>query len=337
MNTRQTESTSTMYLDYARRWFPGHSELYVHWAMGVVACRQLLGLISTLPEPKRQPNLVFAAARYLGSGDTDFGQAKDFMIGNWAALEQVVLTHRTQTNEAGRCATLLPVLCLIAAQAQRPLALIEVGPSAGLCLLPDLYSYSYDGAAALGTGTPLLNCSTTGNPPLPSELPQIAWRAGVDLNPLDGTDRQTIDWLRVLVWPGETERLTQLNQALETLATLKSGGFGSVAGAPALVAGDLNDKVADLVAAAPSGAVPVVFHSAVLAYLGEPDRKRFAATVSALDCRWVSNENFFMDTTNSSQPSTEDNYFTLALDGVPVAHAGQHGAKLHWLDHGRGA
>jgi hypothetical protein len=44
-----------------------------------------------------------------------------------------MLSRSTQTNEPARCATLLPVL----AQLPQPLALNEVGASAGLCLLPD--------------------------------------------------------------------------------------------------------------------------------------------------------------------------------------------------------
>ena len=241
------------------------------------------------------------------------------------------MSHRTQTNEAGRCATLLPVFSMIFAQERRPLALIEVGPSAGLCLLPDLYSYSYDGAAPLGSGSPLLRCTTTGNPPIPTALPDIAWRSGVDLNPLDGTDPETANWLRALVWPGQDTRLAQLSQALDTLAALKAGSLGSAAAAPSLVAGDLNEHIVELVESAPSGTVPVVFHSAVLAYLDAADRARFAARVSALDCRWVSNENFFMDAASDSRASSDSNYFTLSLDGVPLAHTGQHGAELHWL------
>ena len=52
-----------------------------------------------------------------------------------------MLTRRTQTNEPARCATLLPAL----AQLPEPLALIEVGASAGLTLLFDRYSYEYAG------------------------------------------------------------------------------------------------------------------------------------------------------------------------------------------------
>src|SRR5260370_37467954 len=58
---------------------------------------------------------------------------------NADAIAEVMLTRTTQTNEPGRCATLLPAL----AQIEGPLALIEVGASAGLCLLPDAYGYDW--------------------------------------------------------------------------------------------------------------------------------------------------------------------------------------------------
>ncbi len=48
-------------------------------------------------------------------------------------------TRSTQTSEPGRCATLL----LLLARLPQPLALLEVGASAGLCLLPDRYGYDY--------------------------------------------------------------------------------------------------------------------------------------------------------------------------------------------------
>ena len=56
-------------------------------------------------------------------------------------LRAVMLARSTQTNEHGRCAALLPVL----AGLPEPLALLEVGASAGLCLLPDFYAYDMVG------------------------------------------------------------------------------------------------------------------------------------------------------------------------------------------------
>lgn len=331
MSTEVTQRIAAVYKDYAARWFRGHSDLYVRWANGVAESPEILGLLAFLPSVKQQRNLLFAAIRFLGSSDTEFDAAAAFMVDRWPDVRAEILSHSTQTNEAGRCATLLPVFSMIAQQEKRPLALIEVGPSAGLCLLPDLYSYSYDGASPIGAGSPLLECATTGSPPLPASVPEVVWRAGVDLNPLDGTEPETTRWLRALVWPGETKRLEQLDKALETLNRLKQGGFKDVAEVPRLVAGDLNDHITTLVAAVPADAVPVVFHSAVLAYLDEPARQRFAATVLGLDCHWVSNENFFMDQDGDTQQSARANFFTLALNGVPLAHTGQHGAELHWI------
>ena len=56
-------------------------------------------------------------------------------------VEALMLARRTQTNEAARCALLLPLLAAL----PQPLALLEVGASAGLCLLPDRYGYDYAG------------------------------------------------------------------------------------------------------------------------------------------------------------------------------------------------
>ena len=101
----------------------------------------------------------------------------------------------TQTNEAGRCAVLLPVLAAL----PQPLALLEVGASAGLCLYPDRYAYRY-GDQVLGAGEPVLDCAATGVAPPPAR-PEVVWRAGLDLNPLDVTDPADVAWLDALIWP----------------------------------------------------------------------------------------------------------------------------------------
>ena len=174
-------------------------------------------------------------------------------------------SRSTQTNEPARCATLLPVL----AQLPQPLALIEVGASAGLCLLPDHYGYEY-GLAILpaGTRSPMFRCAASAAVPIPTALPRIDWRAGLDLNPLDIGDPSQVAWLETLVWPEQTERLANLRTALSIAAAAK----------PRVVTGDLaGDTLAQLAREAPRHATLVIFHSAVLAYVpDQAERQAFA-------------------------------------------------------------
>src|SRR6185312_6040166 len=100
------------------------------------------------------------------------------------AVVMVMMARRTQTNEPARCATLLPLLATL----PQPLALLEVGASAGLCMLPDFYAYDYGGtriAPSRAGNAPLFRCAVNGATPLPKRNVEVAWRAGLDLNPLD--------------------------------------------------------------------------------------------------------------------------------------------------------
>jgi hypothetical protein len=132
------------FLRFARIEARGSSPLYEEWAQAVAADPATLELISTLPEQKQQPNLVLAAARFAGAPVAPAGPFLHWLRTHWNQVVPVVLARSTQTNEAGRCAVLLPALNAMPG----PLALLEVGASAGLCLTPDRYSYRYsrDGA-----------------------------------------------------------------------------------------------------------------------------------------------------------------------------------------------
>ncbi|RYY42410.1 MAG: DUF2332 family protein, partial [Actinomycetales bacterium] len=107
----------------------------------------------------------------LGAPAGSYASFREWLIAHWQGVEELALTRTTQTNEAGRAAALLPVLGLLPG----PLSLIEVGASAGLCLYPDRYSYLYGGHRSVHpTGGPspvLLHCKTTGEPPIPDEVP----------------------------------------------------------------------------------------------------------------------------------------------------------------------
>ncbi|MEU4327003.1 DUF2332 domain-containing protein [Nonomuraea dietziae] len=285
---------------------------------GIAADPAILSLIAALPAPKQQPNLLFAAVRFLGGPVTAYPAFSSFVRQSWDAVRATMLARSTQTNEAARCAALLPALCLL----DGPLALIEVGASAGLCLYPDRYGYRYPGRE-LGPQEGAFTCEVTGPAPLPDRLPEVVWRVGVDLNPLDVRDPDAVAWLRALVWPWQPERLANLERAVAVVAQ----------DPPRLVRGDLNECVAGLVAQAPEEATVVVFHTAVLPHLSEAERERFAATMRALPCHWLANEGPARQpwVRLPYPPPADRAVMALVLDGRPLAFAGPHGQSLSWF------
>lgn len=314
--------------EVAARWgaFAGHfdsvgAHAYARIARGVAADAQVVGLVAQLPAGnKRQPNLLLGAVRYLGGPVHSWGAFRVFVCEHWERVRAVVLERLTQTNEARRCAVLLPVL----AQLPGPLALLEVGSSAGLCLYPDRYRYRFGGGGWVGPAQSAvgLECAVSGPVPVPERVPQVVWRGGVDLNPLDPGRGQDVRWLESLIWPGpdEVARRERLR-----------GAMAVAAAEPAqVVAGDLVQVLPELAARAPREATLVVFHSAVAAYLPEAERDGFVQVVRSLRGHWVSNEGWqvFMWWQGARPP--REGMFTVALDERVVAYAGEHGQELVW-------
>ena len=243
---------------------------------------------------------------------------RDLVSGSRAELTEVILSHRTQTNEPARCATLLPAL----AQLPQPLALIEVGASAGLTLLVDHYSYDYAGHRLAGRDpqAPTLHCEPRGPVPLPAQLPEVVWRAGLDLNPLDVTGDADVGWLTCLVWPGEGGRERRLAAAIAAARR----------DPPAVYRGDLLTDLPALAAQAPAGATLVVYHSSVLYQVAPDMRQKFASTVRGLNATWLSCEAPGI-VPGTAVPAIDDQMCVLARDGDVIALADSHGAWLKWL------
>ena len=137
----------------------------------------------------------------------------DFCAERAERLESTLATRRTQTNETARCAGLLPTFAAVADG--RPLALIEVGASAGLNLNWDRYAYDYGGRAAGAPSSPLtIVCELRGPAVPPLDPPPVSARVGVDLSPLDASDPADARWLHACLWPDQPARHARLEAAL---------------------------------------------------------------------------------------------------------------------------
>ncbi len=305
-----------VYRDFAVREARGVSPGYERLSAAVAGDGELLALLATLPPDKWQPNLLFGVVRLLGGQVADPGAFRRYALANWPAIEAEVRTRAVQTNEPGRCAVLLPVL----AGLPQPLALLDVGASAGLCLYPDRYRYRY-GDHLVGDGEPVLDCAATGLTP-PGRVPDVVWRAGLDLNPLDVTDPADVAWLDALIWPEHAHRRARLRTAAAVAA----------AEPPLLVRGDAVDDLPALAARAPAGATLVVFHTSVLYHLPPARRRAFVEVVRALPGHWIAVEAPDV-LPHGTLPGPPDGalHNVLALDGRPLAWARSHGQAMAWF------
>ncbi|TWH74720.1 DUF2332 domain-containing protein [Modestobacter roseus] len=316
------------------RWFAGVeaapvSPRYAELAAAVARDDDVLAFLGTLPTPKRQANLLLGALQYLHGGPPrDGAELHERVLGDADRLRATMLARATQTNEAARCAALLPLL----AGLPGPLALIEVGASAGLCLYPDRYGYEYhrdddEGGVRVGSASsPVqLSCEVTGRGPVPAAVPRVVRRAGIDLNPLDPADPDDVAWLQALVWPGMDARRDRLTAAAAIAAREPAS----------IVRGDLLAELPGLVAAMPADCTVVVVHTAVLAYLPAAAKEAFVELVGGLPVRWVSQEGVGVLPAVAARlpeaPAAGERRFLLALDGEPLAYTDPHGGRIDWL------
>ena len=311
-------SISENYRRFALLEAAGRSPAYQELAEFVAEDTTILEFLGRLAPAKRQPNLLFAAARYILREPADPDSLTKLIKGHGAELVAIMSERRTQTNEAARCAVLLPALALIPG----PLALIEVGASAGLTLLVDVYSYDYHGhmVNGLDADAPVLTCQPMGPVPIPERVPEVAWRAGLDLNPLDPSNPTDVEWLSCLIWPGEEGRAERLKAAAATARRHPVE----------IYRGDLLDDLADLAARVPAGLTLVIYHTAVLAYVDEAKRRAFAALTRSLGAIWIANE--APGVVRNAVPSRPSRGFMLVRDGRDLlARSDPHGSWIEWL------
>ena len=313
------------YARFAAEEAPGRSDLYAAWADIVATDAAVAAVIAEFDPQRRQPPLVFALVRLVGAPHVSGTLWRDWVLAHAAEIHAAGVGRSVQTNEPLRCAALMPVFATMT----EPIALIEVGASAGLCLYPDRYGYTY--RTPLGDDVSLVPY-----PPSPltlsSELrgamvphlrqPDIVWRAGIDLNPLDARDATDRAWLGALVWPGETGREQRIMAALDIVA----------ADPPLMLAGNAADVLPDVVAQAPQGARIVVTTPGVLPHIPRSERERLIAVIRAVADDWITLDAPGLHTgwTSSTEHVPADG-FALAHNGVVLGSADPLGRWLEWF------
>jgi hypothetical protein len=288
---------------------PLYTALTAHAAADIDRRGLVYGILAAAPDRQRIPNLFFASVQRVLFDHPDApladyypsvggGRAPDaqlpavfdsFLAAHRDRIEQLLATRETQTNEVLRSAQIRPALGWARACTRRPLALIEVGTSAGLLLHADRYEYSYafaDGSRLRGgsgtaDGVPRLDCTVVGaatpkslGPFVTGDLP-IASRVGLDLNPLDPADPEDRAWLRALMWPEHVERRERLEAALAHAARRPVR----------LRRGDALRILPDAVDAVAPNAIGCVFVSNSLPHWSAPGRAEFVRLVRELGAR----------------------------------------------------
>ncbi len=262
----------------------------------------LLRLLHAAPETQQIPVLLFAAVHHLllqGLGPelaafypnlTERPRIGDpvplfrsFAVDHAEAVTELIATRHTQTNEVGRCAQFVPVLAMVERECG-PLALVDVGTSAGLNLLLHRYSYEYEPGGVVGADSTVhIHCATRGDEhvPVPRALPIISRAIGLDVMPIDVLDDDEVRWLEACVWPDQADRFARLVAAIALARTAR----------PDIRRGDAVDDLPAIVREASASGHPVITNSWVLNYLPQRVRDRYVATLDVLgrefDLSWV--------------------------------------------------
>src|SRR6185436_3088378 len=108
----------------------GYSDTYYRLALAVADDDAMVGFIAGMPVT--QPNLFFASVQLLAGAEgmpATGPELRAFLARRGDEVGAMMRARRTQTNEVGRCAVLLPAL------PAGPLALVEVGraPASACC------------------------------------------------------------------------------------------------------------------------------------------------------------------------------------------------------------
>lgn len=277
-----TDDLARLWEWFARTQCRGYSALYEQIALEISRSVDVLQLVQEAPPESHMPPALFAAVHYLlldglqhPLGDVYEGRSndvpgplfRDVCLSQRERVLSILATRRIQTNECGRSAVIGPALTWLAEELGRPLALVDVGSSAGLNLLCDSYRLDYAERGATGpVGSKVrVDCRVAGGePPIVELLPPFVTRLGIDRSPIELSQPEDARWLLACVWP-DTGRLERTAAAIELARRHR----------PLVISGTANDVLPEVLGELPAGCAAAVVTTWVFGYFSLQDRRRF--------------------------------------------------------------
>lgn len=339
------EALSQVFERFAKEECHNSSPLYERLSLAIAKDPEMLSLVAHSRKGERVPNLFFAAMHflllketkhpvsvfypslpgYIGVAEDPYPKFRSFCLEHAEKIRRLISVRLVQTNEVRRCACLLPVFVFLSRRTHgQPLSLIEIGASAGLNLLWDLYGYNYGEGRRYGNlSSPVqITCALKGDllPPLSEALPKVSFRLGVDLNPIDVLDPEATLWLRALIWPEHEERVELLRRAIR-IAQQEP---------PELIAGDAVDTLPAMLAMVPKDTTVCIFR--IFTQLSPKAREQ----LSSLIFEYSAKRDVFLISSKPHRGEDSELQLVSFKDGVKteelLAYFENHGEWLEWLE-----
>ena len=272
----------------------------------------LVDLLLEAPPAQRRPVLILAAIHLLALSDPEVGLGDHYPSAAWLktvggvdgepreppstghvpdgdgvahvlravtrARDQIahtLATRSTQTNEVGRSGVL--AVGQVAASGGAPFGLIDLGCSAGLNLVPDSYRIDLPTRVLGSPQSPVvITPSWRSDPAAAGEL-AIAWRCGIEPQPIDpGTDSDAL-WLLACQWPDDLARFERTRRAMRLWRHLPE--------VPPIIHGSALSSLHAAVERAPEDLPLVIQHSWMAAYLSSDEQEHLAREIRAIGSR----------------------------------------------------
>jgi hypothetical protein len=336
------EVVSNLFLNFSEKECKNTSKLYEFLSLKIATDNELLEICLNSRNNQPIPNLLFGAVHYLllkgkehklkeyypsivveaKPFNESFDYFKDFCLIHKNKIISILETKLVQTNEVRRCAYLYPAFSFIFEETKKPLALIEIGTSAGLQLLWDKYSYSYNTDEVVGDKSSKLNITSEIiggiTPFLHLTPPPITTRIGIDLNTVDLNDYEEYLWQKSLIWPEHKERLKMFESAANYIKDYPVQ----------LIEGDGVTLLSEIVKNVPKDSIVCIFHTHVANQMPLEIKKSLLSNIESIGLE----RDVFHIYNNIQDRNLHLDYY---LNGVEhkqtIAETDGHGRWFKWL------